>query len=262
MDRDYFRTIEEAFVELRGAPLLLSPDDWQIARTWWERGVPAQFVVEELERIFRRRDETGATQRVHRLKYVARAIDEAWKEREELLATGARESGQALVDVPTAIASLADRLPEDLGALDRWRRRLGELAASGEEPGEIEKRLEEIEREILETVRRNLDPSARREIRDAVDAALQPVRERLTPRKPNGCGADACVRHCASTPDSPGSVSSTAESPGPGEQGSRRVVASLPAWSSRVAHPAWGRGKLLASASGSRCSSVFSAPVR
>lgn len=180
MDRDYFRTIEEAFVELRGAPLLLSPEDWQIAREWWERGVPAAFVVEELEKVFRRREETGTTEKVHRLKYVAGAIDAAWKEREDLLATGARGPATPTVEVGTAIRRLAARLPSDLDGLELWRRRLVDLAERGEESGKVEEDLEQLEREILRAVRQSLTPSERREIREAVDTALKPVRDRLT----------------------------------------------------------------------------------
>ena len=43
-DQAYFQAIEETFVRLRGAPLLLSPADWQVARRWHRDGVPLPLV--------------------------------------------------------------------------------------------------------------------------------------------------------------------------------------------------------------------------
>lgn len=181
MDRDYFRAIEEAFVELRGAPLLLSPGDWQIARSWFERGVPSEFVVAELRRVFERRRESGETGRVHRLKYLASAIDEAWKEREDFLATGARQPQRDdSSDHKRALQDLAEALPSDLVDRARWRERISGLTESLDDSEKVEERLRELETAVLRESRDALASEERREIQSGVDAALEAVRDRLS----------------------------------------------------------------------------------
>ncbi|MEM1249431.1 MAG: hypothetical protein AAGK22_23860 [Acidobacteriota bacterium] len=181
MDPDYFRTIEETFVELRGAPLLLSPEDWQIARGWYERGLPSDFVVAELRKVFERRREMGERSRVHRLKYLAPAVEEAWREREELLATGARgtptEEGP---DLDAALKALADRLPQTLGDRRRWQGEILALRRADAEAETIEQRLQEIETRVLRSYRDGLPADARKEIETAVSRSLEVVRERLS----------------------------------------------------------------------------------
>ncbi|HTQ81557.1 MAG TPA: hypothetical protein VMM92_16285, partial [Thermoanaerobaculia bacterium] len=53
----YFEAVEEIFVGLRGAPLLLSPADWQVARRWQREGVPLSLVRGALEEVFAKRRE-------------------------------------------------------------------------------------------------------------------------------------------------------------------------------------------------------------
>src|SRR5260370_31817442 len=43
-DHAYFLAIEDHFVRLRGAPLLLSPADWHAARRWHQQGIPLELV--------------------------------------------------------------------------------------------------------------------------------------------------------------------------------------------------------------------------
>ena len=66
-DHAYFRAIEEVFIRLRGAPLLLSPTDWQIARGWHRTGIPLDVVCSTLEELFRQRAEAGKQSTVRSL---------------------------------------------------------------------------------------------------------------------------------------------------------------------------------------------------
>ena len=59
-DVAYFRAVEDAFVRLRGAPLLLSPEDFQVALRWRREGVPLSLVEATLEEVFAKRRERGA----------------------------------------------------------------------------------------------------------------------------------------------------------------------------------------------------------
>src|SRR3954462_8488132 len=86
----YFQAIEEIFVELRGAPLLLSPADWQGARRWHGEGVPFELVRSTLEEVFARRKERGARGKISSLGYCAPAVEGAWGELKDLIAPGKR----------------------------------------------------------------------------------------------------------------------------------------------------------------------------
>ena len=92
--QQYFRAIEEAFIRLRGAPLLLSPEDWRQAEQWRRRGVPLELVLAVLEQVFARRLERGARGRIQSLRYCAQAVETAWQEVEALTAGGRRREAR------------------------------------------------------------------------------------------------------------------------------------------------------------------------
>jgi hypothetical protein len=172
----YFQAIEERFIQLRGAPLLLSPADWQLARRWFGAGIPLALVLDTLETVFSQRRERGAKGRVQGLRYCAPAIEAAWQHQAELQATGLRAAPETL-DVPRRLAELAsavraveldvEGLPEAIAALD-------------DTPEETERQLSELDRELLERAARSLEPAAREEIAKAVEESLARLRSRVT----------------------------------------------------------------------------------
>jgi hypothetical protein len=117
-DHAYFRAIEEVFIRLRGAPLLLSPTDWQIARDWHRAGIPLDLVCVTLEEIFRQRAETGKTGSVRSLKYCRSAVEKAWAARQELAAPAGRGE-HVEMDIGARLQSLAAALPAALPERDR-----------------------------------------------------------------------------------------------------------------------------------------------
>ena len=42
---DYYRTVERAFLELRGGGMILTPADWDVVCRWEERGIPLEVVL-------------------------------------------------------------------------------------------------------------------------------------------------------------------------------------------------------------------------
>jgi hypothetical protein len=164
-DHAYFKAIEEAFVQLRGAPLLLSPADWQVARRWHQAGIPLDLVRQTLEEVFAKRREREAKGRVSSLRYVARAVEAAWKERRELTAPGER-SAAAPLDVPARLAALAAALPADLPGVAETT---AELTGLGGASPEVEDLLATLDGELLDRVWAGLSA----EERTAVDAAAE-----------------------------------------------------------------------------------------
>ena len=190
-DHEYFQRIEEVFIGLRGAPLLLSPKDWQAAREWHRQGIPLDLVTRTLEEIFERRRERGEEDPISSLRYCNRAVQAAWKEQRELVAVAGGPSGEdappdAEVFDPTArLAALAGALPQDLpdratlaGRLDA----LGAAAAEGgkaADPRRIEQALAALDREVIDGLIEGLAPARRRELESGAEESVRALADRV-----------------------------------------------------------------------------------
>ncbi len=174
-DHAYFRAIEEVFIRLRGAPLLLSPTDWQIARDWHRAGIPLDLVCATLEEIFRQRAEAGKRGSVRSLKYCRSAVEQAWTRQQELAAPAAR--GELVeLDVGARLLSLAAALPGSLPGQAQLRRRIGELKGGVEE---VEHQLSLLDRQVMGALRSGITPEASAEIERDVEEALARLETRL-----------------------------------------------------------------------------------
>ncbi len=174
-DHAYFQAVEESFVELRGAPLLLSPADWQVASRWHREGIPLELVRRTLAEVFARRKERGAKGRISSLRYCAPAVEVAWSEVRELTAPGRRAEAPAL-EAPPRLAALAASLPADLPDREALA---GRIAALDGDPQEVEERLSALDREMLEAAAAGLDAGIRAEIDSAVERTLSALAGRL-----------------------------------------------------------------------------------
>lgn len=170
----YFQAIEEVFVRLRGAPLLLSPADWQVARRWHGEGIPLEVVVKALEEVFARRRERQAKGKIQSLRYCAPAVEQAWAEIRELTAAGHAAAAPPL-DTAGRLAALAAALPAELPGRGDLARRIQALTGSTEA---VEEALAALDTEILEGLEAGLE-DRRRELEAATEAALRPVAGRL-----------------------------------------------------------------------------------
>ena len=175
-DHAYFQAVEEIFVELRGAPLLLSPTDWQVARRWHQDGVPLDLVKRTLEEVFAKRKERGAKGKISSLRYCAPAVEAAWEELRELNAPGARSEAPAFEIRPrlTALATaLAAALPRSFPEIQA---RIETLEG---DPQQVEDRLASLDREMLDAAEAGLDEETRTEIHTSVEKTLSALGGRL-----------------------------------------------------------------------------------
>jgi hypothetical protein len=175
----YFRAIEETFIRLRGAPLLLSPADWRVASGWYSEGIPLAVVARALEEVFARRRERSARGRIQSLRYCAPAVAAAWEEIRSLTAPGRQAEAEPLLVAPR-LAALAAALPEGLADRRRWGRRITSLAGGTEE---VEAALARLDRELLEGLEAAQEPAAREELAREMEAALARLATRLGDRE-------------------------------------------------------------------------------
>jgi hypothetical protein len=174
-DHAYFQAVEEVFVRLRGAPLLLSPADWQVARRWHRDGVPLDLVRRALEEVFARRKERGAKGRISSLRYCAPAVEAAWAELQDLTAPGRRAAAPAL-EVAPRLAALAAALPAGLPGRAALAARITSLAG---EPHVIEESLATLDQEAIDGAAAGLDGAARADLDAAVAKTLASLGGRL-----------------------------------------------------------------------------------
>jgi hypothetical protein len=171
-DHAYFQAIEEIFVRLRGAPLLLSPADWQVAARWHQEGVPLDLVRTVLEEVFAKRKERGAKGKISSLRYCAPAVEAAWEDLREMTVTGERHEAPAL-DVSARLRNLAAALPD---GMDELAGRIVEL--NGDAPG-VEERLAALDREMLGLAAAGLEADAHAEVEATVEKTLASLKGRL-----------------------------------------------------------------------------------
>lgn len=176
-DQAYFQAIEEIFVGLRGAPLLLSPGDWHVARRWHQWGIPLDLVRHTLEEVFARRAERGAKGRISSLRYVASAVEEAWEDRRELTAPGERSAAPAF-DIPARLRALAAAIPQDFPDRRSLAAEIVRLAAGSVTAGQIEEQLTRLDHQALDGVRENAP-----QIEAEVEKTLSALAGRLSPEE-------------------------------------------------------------------------------
>lgn len=175
-DQTYFQRIEETFIRLRGAPLLLSPADWRVAQEWRQQGVPLALVLATLEEVFAARAARGGRGRVNSLRYVAPAVEAAWERARELQASGASVEPAAGPSTEERLARLADSLPAALPRRARWGDAIRSLEGT---PEAVEARLAAVEAELHEALRAALDPATASELEREVDEALSRAGARI-----------------------------------------------------------------------------------
>lgn len=174
-DHAYFRAVEEIFIALRGAPLLLAPADWKVAQRWHREGVPLEVVRHSLEGVFAKRKERGTKGTVSSLRYCAPAVEKAWAELREVAAGGERSVAEPFLTAPR-LAALAAALPADWTPREDFAARIGALAGG---PQAVEEELSRLDGEMLAAAHAGLPEERRAELAAAVEATLARLRARL-----------------------------------------------------------------------------------
>ena len=70
-EEEYFRLIEEYFLQKRGNPVLLSPREWSLIREWYETEIPQEVILRAIDRAFEKREED---KRPLSLRYCSRLV--------------------------------------------------------------------------------------------------------------------------------------------------------------------------------------------
>ena len=174
-DLAYFQAIEETFVRLRGAPLLLSPKDFLVAERWHREGVPLELVRQTLEDLFAERRERGLERKISSLRYCAPRIDKAWKAAQEMSGVAER-SAPPIFDVPARLAALARALPLEVPAASEIAPRVVTLGGGTEE---VERALAVLDGELIEAALAGLSNELAARVQATVAKSTEKLAKRL-----------------------------------------------------------------------------------
>mgnify|MGYP001293318743 CR=1 FL=1 len=177
----YYRTIARAFLERRGAPLLLSPRDQALVADWEARGIPLRIVLEAIGRAFEALWGRGRGTRGVSLAVCSRHVDEAFAQHRDRGAGGRAAAaaprpdkrGRARREIEAALAGLP---PEEVRAASLLREALAVLEAPGPDGSALERIDAEIEELLWSRAtaaeKAAAEAEARRELRGRRTAGL------------------------------------------------------------------------------------------
>jgi hypothetical protein len=193
---DYFQKIEALFAALRGRSLLLSPADYQLAKGWFDRGLPLSCVLRGIrEAYFKKLSESegGEDEEVRSLSWCRWAVQKEWKEYRSV-PVGSEETELSPPEkTGDEVAAILESLSYDLGRAGRAAEKRGlkelscEIAAvdrglavlTGEWKGGglqaegLESRLQDLDGRLLEASARLLDQATLGKIEAAVERKLR-----------------------------------------------------------------------------------------
>ena len=194
---NYFLKIEGLFAALRGRSLLLSPADYQLAKSWYERGVPLSCVLRGIRAAYFKKladAEEPEDEEVRSLSWCRWAVVREWKEYRSV-PIGSPEGELAPPEkTGDEVDAILDGLLFDIAhARDRQfaagceglALRLDELHAetvelrTSQSGGAVdleflEARLRELDEGMLSAAEENLDSEIRKKIERSVSRKLRP----------------------------------------------------------------------------------------
>ncbi len=165
----YVRSIERAWSEFTGRPVIFSPKDWVIVAAWHARGIPLEIVEQAIEAATERR--TGRKPRG--LAYLSAAVEEGWSVVREARRSEEEPSPGAPED-PVPVKAWVHRAATepDGSALAPLLERLLARLAAGEDPVQLDL---ELDAQVVGAVPRSLSNAVREEI----SAEVEPFRGRM-----------------------------------------------------------------------------------
>ena len=96
-EAEYFQQIERHFGLRRGGPLLLSPRDWQLVQTWYERAIPLAVAKQAINRAFDRIAASAPeSARINSLRYCEQDLESLLEEHRSAQVGGAPPPGSTV----------------------------------------------------------------------------------------------------------------------------------------------------------------------
>jgi hypothetical protein len=148
-EEEYFRLIEDYFLQKRGNPVLLTPKEWALMGEWHDAGIPGEVVIRAIERGFEKKKPEEFESPIN-LVYFRRLVKSEYKKHlksQEGLEAKSSEPAQDVASVQEFLERLVHALRE---SSERAR-------GAGNEPmtGLLEGCREKLAGDVLQTFRDN-----------------------------------------------------------------------------------------------------------
>ena len=159
-EEEYFKFVEDYFIQKRGNPMLLSPKEWALIREWHESGIPGEVVLRAIDRGFekKKKEENEPTLS---LTYFRRIVKSEYKR--FLKAQEGITKTEPLQQESTNIEEFLNRLINDLQQSSEQAKQSGNHAMAellvqcrGKLVGEVLKPFLESDRQNLQRVEHQL----------------------------------------------------------------------------------------------------------
>ncbi|GAB4370473.1 MAG: hypothetical protein Kow0062_05160 [Acidobacteriota bacterium] len=175
----WLRQVERHFRELRNRPLLLSPADFRLAQSWFERGVPLWLVLQTITELFEQARRAGRPD-PRSLRYCRDAVEHAFRAWQAAQAGAASASSRA-DGVSGDPIERARRALASSEAPEAVRRTILEaLAAPPDDPGDVAW-WRGLDRTLVDGCIAALPPDERVVLERRADAQLAPFAEAMSP---------------------------------------------------------------------------------
>jgi hypothetical protein len=110
-EEEYFRVIEDYFLQKRGNPMLLSPKEWVLIREWYEAQIPSEVVIRGIDRAFEKKKDPDSE--ITSLMYCKRIVKSEYKRHLKSM-EGAGDSPREVEPPATDVEQYLERLATQL----------------------------------------------------------------------------------------------------------------------------------------------------
>ncbi len=147
-EEEYFRVIEDHFLQKRGNPMLLSPKEWVLIREWYETSIPFEVVIRGIDRAFEKKKDPD--NEITSLVYCKRIVKSEYKRHLKSM-EGADTSPASTEPPPADIEQFLEKLAIGLAASET------KAAAEGNDglAAMLKLRENELRNQILDPFRAN-----------------------------------------------------------------------------------------------------------
>lgn len=195
-EEEYFRMIEDYFVQKRGNPMLLSPKEWGLIREWQEGGIPAEVVLRAIDRGFEKKKE--AFESPVTLTYFRRIVKSEYKRflksQEGLSSEIPKESSSNVIEFLEKLLHSLEESSKQAGRADNqamadlllgWREKLSTNVVKPFHENKsmdlqrVEHQLATLEKEIEQTLLQTISESQLNSFREDAMRELKTFQEKI-----------------------------------------------------------------------------------
>ena len=154
-EEEYFKLIEDYFIQKRGNPMLLSPKEWALIREWQEADIPVEVVLRSIDRGFEKKKDDDFQTTVS-LNYFQRIVKSEYKRHLKSQEGLSDEERKPLAEESANVQQFLERLLRELQESSDQAGRAGNQAMSELLQGCREKLSGEVLKPFVENQTKNL----------------------------------------------------------------------------------------------------------